>query len=105
MKEDIRGKESNDQRKMDSFTPVPETWAIATENQRETQEMEGDRKGKDQDGVCNKEAEQSSERDDDGHVGHVDPKDVITTPIEEDNGCEAHENLNPNCSYPLIFCN
>ena len=43
------------------------------------------------DDVCNKEAEQISEREDDGHVGHVDPKDVITTSIEENNGCEAHE--------------
>ena len=91
VKDDIRRKVSDDQRKMDSFTHVPETWAVATESERETQEMEGDSKGKDQDGVRNKEAEQSSEREDDGHVGHVDPKDVITTPIEEDNGCEAHE--------------
>ena len=53
--------------------------------------MEGGNKGKDQDGVHNKETEQSSEKDDDGHVGHVDPKDVITTSIEEENGCEAHE--------------
>ena len=35
-----------------------------------------------------KEAEKILERDGDGHV---DPKDVITTSIEEDNGCEAHE--------------
>ena len=76
---------------MNSFTHVPETWAVAIESQRETQEMEGDSKGKDQDGVRNKMAEQSSEREDDGHVGSVDPKDVITTSIEEDNGCEAHE--------------
>ena len=74
VKEDIRRKVSDDQRKMDSFTHVPETWAVATESQCETQEMEGDSKGKDQDGVHNKEAEQSSERDDDGHVGHVDPR-------------------------------
>ena len=53
--------------------------------------MEGDKKGKDQDGVQNKESEQSSERDDDGHVGHVDPKDEFATSIEENNGCDAHE--------------
>ena len=73
------------------LTMVPETWAIASENRHETQEMEGDKKGKDQDGVQNKESEQSSERDDDGHVGHVDPKDEFATSIEEDNGCDAHE--------------
>ena len=73
------------------MTHVPETWAVTTESQRETQEVEGGRKGKDQDDVHNKEVEQSSERDDDGHVGHVDPKDVITTSIEEDNRCEAYE--------------
>ena len=83
--------EAVDQRKKDSFTHVPGTWAVATESELETQEMEGDRKGKDQDDVRNKEAEQSSERENDGHEGHVDPKDVITTSIEEDNGCEAHE--------------
>ena len=57
MKEDIRTKVSEvvDERKKDSFTHVPETWAVATESQRETQEMEGDKKGKDQDGVQNKE--------------------------------------------------
>ena len=91
MKEDIKRKVSEpvDQRKKDSFTHVSETWAVATESRRETQEMEGD--SKDQDGVHNKEAEQSSKREDDSHVGHVDPKDVITTSIEENNGCEAHD--------------
>ena len=83
--------EAVDQRKKDSFTHVPGTWAVATESQRETQEMEGDSKGKEQDGVRNKEVEQSSEKEDDGHEGHVDPIDVITTSIEEENGCEAHE--------------
>ena len=39
----------------DSFTQVPETWAVV-ESQRETQEMEGGSKGKDQDGVHNIEA-------------------------------------------------
>ena len=53
--------------------------------------MEGDSEGKEQDGTHIKEAEQSSEREDDGHMGHVDPKDVITTSIEEDNRCEAHD--------------
>ena len=53
--------------------------------------MEGGNKGKDQDGVHNKEVEQSSENDENGHVGHVDPKDEFATSIEEDNGCEAHE--------------
>ena len=62
MKDDIRTKVSYDQRKMDSFTHASETWVVATESQRETQEMEGDK---------NKEAEQSSERDDNGHVVHV----------------------------------
>ena len=38
----------------------------------------------------NKEAEQSTERDDNGQVGHVDPKDVITTSIVEDNICKAY---------------
>ena len=90
-KEKLKADVKEDQRKKDSFTHVPETWAVATESQRETQEMEGDKKGKDQDGVQNKESEQSSERDDDGHVGHVDPKDEFATSIEEDNGCDAHE--------------
>ena len=49
-----------DQRNKDSFTHVPETWVVATESQRETQEMEGGNKGKDQDALRNKEAEQSS---------------------------------------------
>ena len=44
-----------DGRVEDSFTQVPETWAVA-ESQRETQEMEGGSKGKDQDGVHNIEA-------------------------------------------------
>ena len=39
---------------------VLETWAVATKSQRDTQEMEGGNMGKDQDGVHNKEAEQSS---------------------------------------------
>ena len=91
VKEDIRRKESNAQRKRDSFTHVPETWAVATESQRETREKDGDSKGKDQDGVCNQEAEQISKSEDDGHVGHEDPKDVITTCAKEDNGCETHE--------------
>ena len=67
----------------DSFTHVPEIWAVATETQRDTQEMEGGSKGKDQDDVHNKEAEQSTERDDDGQMGHVDPKDVIKTSNKE----------------------
>ena len=71
VKDYIRIKVSDDQRKMYSFTHVLETWAVATEIQHETQEMEGGNKGKDQDGVHNKEAEQSSERDDNGHVVHV----------------------------------
>ena len=91
VKDDIRTKVSDDQRKMDSCTHVQKTWEVATKSQRETQEMEDGNKGKDQDGVHNKEVEQILERDDDGHVGHVDLKDVIMTSIEEENGCEAHE--------------
>ena len=73
----------------DSFTHVPETWAVATQSQCETKEMEGGSKGKVQDGVHNKEVEQSTEWDGDGQVGHVDPKDVLTTSIVEDKGCKA----------------
>ena len=53
--------EAIDQRKKDSFTHVPKTWAVVAEGQRETQEMEGGSKGKDQDNVHNKEDEQTSD--------------------------------------------
>ena len=79
-KEKLKADVKEDQRKKVSFTHVQETWAVATESQCETQDR-----------VQNKEAEQSSEMDDDGHVGHVDPKDEFATSIEEDNGCDAHE--------------
>ena len=41
--------------------------------------------------VCNKEFEQNMTKDGNGQASLEDPKDVITTSIEEDNGCEAHE--------------
>ena len=60
MEDDIRRKvlEAIDQRKMDSFAHVPQTWAVAFSNQYETQEMEGGGEGKDQASMYNKEYEQ-----------------------------------------------
>ena len=53
---------------------VPETWAVATESQRETQETEGGDKVKLIVGVHDKNGEQSTTKDDEGQTGQEDLK-------------------------------
>ena len=57
-----------DQRHMESSMLVPETWAVATERQRETQETEGGDKGKVIAGVHDKDGEQSMTKDDEAKL-------------------------------------
>ena len=79
-----------DQRCMESSMLVPETWAVATESQHETQEMEGGDKGKVIVGVHDKDAEQSTTKDDDGQAGQEDLKGVPWDEISTSNNEETN---------------
>ena len=83
----------------DSFTHVPETWAIASKSQCETREMEGGNELIEKGGVYDKEAEQSAIRDDGRQVGQVDPNDVITTSTKEVTSLEVVINCNTRVNH------
>ena len=77
------------QRHMENSMLVLETWAIATESQHETQEMEDADKGKVIVTVNDKNVEQSTTKDVEGQVGQEDwksvPWDDISTSNNKDN--------------------
>ena len=73
------------------FTHVPETWAFATERNMRPKRWKVAVRGRTKTVCTTRRPSKALQRDDDGQVGHVDPKDVITTSIVEENGCEAHD--------------